>query len=58
MPDQEMSQPGIQHWVVVAYQKNGDETLSKPMAYSEAYQLWHKQNSRSPRRFAVRRAGA
>jgi len=53
-----MSDQGLQHWVVVSYQKNGDESLSKPLAYSEAYQLWHKQNSHSPRRVALRRVGA
>lgn len=47
---------GLQLWQVVSYGKNGKETLSKPMSYPQAYALWERKNSRSKRRFAVRRS--
>jgi hypothetical protein len=47
---------GLQLWQVVSYMKNGSEKLSKPMSYPQAYQMWERKNSRSKRRFAVRRA--
>lgn len=44
------------HWQVVSYLKNGKQIASKPMTYFQAYQLWERKNSRSKRRFAVRKA--
>lgn len=42
-------------WQVVSYQKNGKEVLSKPMDYASAFRLWERKNSRSARRFAIRK---
>lgn len=43
-------------WTVVSYAKNGTEVVSKPMQYDAAYRQWERKNSRSPRRFALRKA--
>lgn len=50
-----MELEGIQFWVVVSYMKNGNESVSKPLSYAQAYALWEKKNSRSKRRFALRK---
>lgn len=42
-------------WQVVSYFKDGRELVSKPMTYPQAYALWERKNSRSKRRFAVRK---
>ena len=51
-----MSQDGTALWQVVSFLKNGTQLFSKPMSYFQAYQLWERKNSRSKRRFAVRKA--
>jgi hypothetical protein len=44
-------------WQVVTYSKKGEEaSITKPMTYEAAYALWYRKNSRSPRRFSIRRA--
>jgi hypothetical protein len=44
-------------WQVVSYRKDGEIlSISQPMGYGQAYALWERKNSRSPRRFAIRRA--
>lgn len=43
-------------WIVVSYAKNGSEVVSKPMHFDAAYRTWERKNSRSPRRFALRKA--
>ena len=43
-------------WQVVSYLKNGKEIVSKPLHYDAAYKLWERKNSRSTRRFAIRKA--
>lgn len=43
-------------YVVVSYLKNGTELLSKPLSWASAYTLWERKNSRSKRRFGIRKA--
>ena len=42
-------------WVVVSHFANGKQTASKPMSYFQAYGLWERKNSRSKRRFSIRK---
>jgi hypothetical protein len=43
-------------WTVVSYRKNGSEQVSQPMHWDAAYRLWERKQSRSARRFSIRRA--
>lgn len=43
---------------VVSYFSNGTEIVSKPLHYDAAYRLWERKNSRSKRRFAIRKVVA
>lgn len=41
---------------VISFLKNGTEIASKSMTWNQAVALWERKNSRSPRRFSVRKA--